>query len=78
MKYELKHNLGMSDAVILNEKYGARLSLKVEDLLAGKVIDLPDSAAEYLTKHRGYIYLLDTPGNVTGEAKKPALTAPAK
>ncbi len=75
MKFELKQNLGTDDATLCNKELCASLSLKAADLVAGTVVDLPEPAAQWLTKR--YPALLQ-PVNVRGEAKKPEITAPAK
>lgn len=78
MKYQLLHNLGTDDAVHLNKHYGASLPLDKEKLKAGEVIELPERAFDFLVQVKGYANLFATPSKVTGEAKKPELTAPAK
>lgn len=78
MKYQLRHNLGLVDAKYLNDHYGTSLAVKPDELKAGKVIDLTDRAVDYLVNIKKCCDLLDTPQKITGEAKKPELTAPAK
>lgn len=78
MKYELQHNLGAVDARCLNDNYGTQLSTKPADLAAGEVIELNERAHDYLVKTKKYTSLLEPASSVTGEAKKPAITAPAK
>jgi hypothetical protein len=78
MKYQLKSNLGTIDARYCNDECGASLSLEPADLAAGSVVDLPQRAADYLTKTRGMVSLLEPAGKVTGESKKSEITGPAK
>jgi hypothetical protein len=78
MKFKLLHNLGTTDAQHCNKECGASLSLDATHLKAGSEIELPQKAVDYLTVARKLVNLLGTPGKVTGEAKKPELTAPAK
>lgn len=78
MKYQLKATLGTIDAKHCNNECGASLSLDPADLEAGSVVDLPQRAVDYLTKTRCLVALLEPAGKVTGESKKPELTAPLK
>ena len=75
MKYQLKHRLGIEAAKVCNDKFGASLSLKPDDLAIGEVVTLPEAAYGWLAE--SYASLLE-PQVVKGEAKKPAITAPAK
>jgi hypothetical protein len=76
MQYKLRDNLGLLDARKCNMDLGASLSLDPKDLRGGCVIELPQPAANYLSKK--YCALLEPATAVKGESKKPELTGPAK
>lgn len=78
MKYQLQQNLGLDDAKYCNDHLGAKLSAKAGDLESGQTIELPEAAVTYLTVRKGYTALLEPAGKITGEAKKPEITAPSK
>lgn len=76
MQYRLLLNLGTSDAKTCNDKLGASLSVHPKDLTAGAVIELPETAAEWLSKK--YPALMEPVKSIRSEARKPEITAPAK
>lgn len=78
MKFQLLQNLGLDDARLCNDKFNASLPVDAKGLTAGSTVDLPAAAVKYLTEGKGYTALLEPVGKITGEAKKPELTAPAK
>lgn len=70
MKYKLNINLGFDDARTCNSQFNAGLTVSTEELAAGKTIDLPESAAEFLSKK--YPALLESvngPRSVRGVAE---------
>lgn len=50
MKYKLNLNLGFDDARTLNGQFNAGLTISQEELSAGRTIDLPEAAAEAISK----------------------------
>ena len=71
MQYRLLDNLGLDDARKVNKDFRASLPLDAKALAKESVIDLPATAAEYLTKR--YPALLETVSKVKGVAKEPEI-----
>ena len=70
MRYKLNINLGFDDARTLNGQFNAGLTITQEDLSAGRIIDLPEAAAEAISKK--YPALLESvngPKSVRGVAE---------
>jgi hypothetical protein len=67
MRYELLDSLGTIDANYCNAKLGASID-KRQSLAAGSVVELPDTAAAYLTKK--YPTLLKPLEKVQSQAKR--------
>lgn len=78
MKYQLQQNLGLDDARHCNAHFGCQLPTVPAELAVGNTVSLTDAAVNYLTVTKGYTALLEEPGKVKGEAKRPEITAPAK
>lgn len=76
MQYRLGSSLGLIDARKCNADFGAHLPLVPASLSKGQVVELPETAAAYLSKK--YKALLEPVEKVKGESKKPEITAPAK
>lgn len=72
MKFKLNQNLGFEDARLCNSQFDAGLAIDASELAAGRTVDLPEAAAEFLSKK--YPALLE-PGNgskpVRGVAAEP-------
>ena len=71
MKYRLNQNLGIDEARICNNQFGADLEISPAALVAGNAVELPTTAAEYLSKK--YPALLEEPRPVRGIAESPTI-----